>query len=79
MTHHRLAQILMRMNLRDEAAIMRNRSKELELQMEPNVHQPLREALAQPESIETQERMAQFYERIGRHRESSAWRELPHR
>ena len=78
-TRHRLAQIFMRLNQKEEAAIMRNRSKELELQMEPGIHQPLREALSHPDSMETQERMALFYDRISRPRESSAWRKLSQR
>lgn len=73
LTRHRLAQVLMRMNLKDEAAAMRNRSKELELQMEPNIHRPLREALSQLEAPETGKLMSQFYERIGRPRESREW------
>lgn len=76
LTRHRLAQVLMRMDLKDEAALVRHRSKELEHQMEPTVHQPLRDALAHPESRDTRRLIANFYEGIGRPRESRAWSEL---
>lgn len=76
LTRHRLAQVLMRLNLTDEAAAMRNRSKELEAEMELDVHIPLRKALADLNSSHTHEQMAEFYDRIGRRREARAWRDV---
>lgn len=75
-TCHRLSNVLMRLGATDEASKMRRRSKEIELQMEPDVHKPLRLALSKPNDPETIEKMTAFYDRLGRSRESQAWKEL---
>jgi len=75
-TCHRLSNVLMRLGATDEAAKRRQQSKETELLMEPDVHKPLRLALVKPNDPDSVEQMSEFYERLGRTRESQAWKEL---
>jgi len=73
---HRLAQCLTRLGDRERASVVRQHSKEIESLMESSVHQQLRKALSVPNAPKSIEEMADFYQRLGRSRESTAWRQL---
>lgn len=73
---HRLSQCLLRSGKTDEAARIRQQSKQVELLMEAPVHTGLRRALLTPRAPETLSRMIELYQQLGRDREVAAWREL---
>ncbi len=76
LTQHRLAQCLLRMGHSERAAMIRRQSKRVELLMEAPVHSGLRRDLLTPLAPPTIQRMVDLYQRLGRHREAAAWREL---
>jgi tetratricopeptide (TPR) repeat protein len=73
---HRKAQCLSRLGRKEEADSMRMESKRIELLMEAEVHQRLRQAMADLESPETVHQMVEFYEAIHRPREVNCWRDV---
>ena len=76
LTQHRLAQCLMRLGDRERSSAVRQHSKEVESLMESPFHQRLRRALSSPNAPKTVEEMADFYRRLGRPQESTAWQRL---
>lgn len=75
-TMHRLAQCLARNGDRAKAEQVRQKAKQTELMMEGEVHQRLRTSLANLDSPDTARQMAEFYEKLGRARESDCWRDV---
>jgi len=76
LTQHRLAQCLLRMGETERAAIVRSRSKQVELLMESALHTRLRKALLTPRNPQTIAEMVDLYQKLGRLREVSAWQQL---
>lgn len=76
LTQHRLAQCLTRLGKSEQAAAMRQHSKQVELLMETPVHTALRRALMTPLDPASVAKMVELYEQLGREREVAAWKEL---
>ena len=57
-------------------ALVRHRSKSVELLMETPVHTGLRRDLQTPLAPQTISRMVDLYRQLERHREAEAWRQL---
>ena len=76
LTQHRLAQCLTRLGDRERASTVRQHSNEVGSLMESPLHQQLRRVLSAPNAPQTGEEMANFYRRLGRLQESTAWQRL---
>lgn len=75
-TMHRKSQCSARLGERDRAAEERARSKKIELLMEPEVHQRLRNSLADLNSQETALQMIEFYNQLERKGEAEEWQKV---
>ncbi|MCY2963765.1 MAG: hypothetical protein NT069_08990, partial [Planctomycetota bacterium] len=77
-TMNRKANCLARLRRADEAAAVRKRSKEIELQMDLDVHKELREALADQNLREREycQKLLKFYQVLGREREVEGWQKV---
>jgi tetratricopeptide (TPR) repeat protein len=75
-TMHRKSQCSARMGERDRASEERARSKKIELLMEPEVHQRLRNALADLNSQDTALQMIDFYNQLDRKGEAEEWQKV---
>jgi len=73
---HRRSNCLMRLGRSDEAAECRSAASRIDSLMELDLHTRLRQLLADLTSRETLAEMAEFYQRLGRHREANEWRKL---
>ena len=71
----RKANCLLRMGRQKEAQEVRSASKVIEGLMDETVHSKLRQHLGQLDSLDGLEEVAEFYAKIGREKESKAWRQ----
>ena len=72
---NRKANCLARMGRQQEAQALRQALKGIEKLMDESVHSKLREHLGQLDRPESLAEVAEFYTKIGRDRESTAWRQ----
>lgn len=75
-TMHRKSQCLSRLGRKEAAEATRTEARRIELLMEAEVHQRLRNAMVNLDSPETAQQMIDFYDAIHREREANCWREV---
>ena len=75
-TMHRLAQCLTRLGQTEKSASVHQQSRQTSSLMDPEFHRQLRQRLVSPRDPQTISQMVDFYRKLGREREASAWQGL---